>query len=64
MDSQEKSHEVTWKSLILEKLIDLMQRNEIGQRIIKKTSQQHLKTTIKKISNNCNQNLEEIQDQC
>ena len=64
LDSQEKSHEVTWKSLILEKLIDLMQRNEIGQKIIKKTSQQHLKTTIKKISNNCNQNLEEIQDQC
>ena len=34
LDSQEKSHEVTWKSLILEKLIELMQKNEKHQKEI------------------------------
>ena len=47
LDSQEKSHEVTWKSLILEKLIELMQKNEMEQRIAQKRSQHSLRTTIK-----------------
>ena len=34
LDSQEKSHEVTWKSLVLEKLIDLIQKNEKHQKEI------------------------------
>ena len=34
LDSQEKSHEVTWKSLVLEKLIDLIQENEKHQKEI------------------------------
>ena len=64
LDSQEKSHEVTWKSLILEKLIELMQKNEMEQRSMQKRAQQRLKTTIKKISNDFNQNIEELQNQC
>ena len=59
MDSQEKSHEVTWKSLILEKLIELMQKNEIAQ----KRSQHSLRTTIKEISNDFNQEIEELQNE-
>ena len=64
LDSQEKSHEVTWKSLVLEKLIDLMQRNEIGQRIMKKTSQQRLRTRVRNKIDDSDQFIEEIQDQC
>ena len=64
MDSQEKSHEVTWKSLILEKLIDLMQRNEIGQRIMKKTSQQRLRTIVRNKFDDSDQFIKEIQNQC
>ena len=59
LDSQEKSHEVTWKSLILEKLIELMQKNEIAQ----KRSQHSLRTTIKEISNDFNQEIEELQNE-
>ena len=64
LDSQEKSHEVTWKSLLLEKLIELKQQNEMEQRIMQKRSQQRLRTTIKEISDGFNQNIEELQDQC
>ena len=64
LDSQEKSHEVTWKSLLLEKLIELKQQNEIEQRIMQKRSQQRLRTTIKEISDGFNQNIEELQNQC
>ena len=64
LDSQEKSHEVTWKSLLLEKLIELKQQNEMEQRIMQKRSQQRLRATIKKISNDFNQDIEELQNQC
>ena len=63
LDSQEKSHEVTWKSLILEKLIELMQKNEMEQRIAQKRSQHSLRTTIKEISNDFNQEIEELQNE-
>ena len=63
LDSQEKSHEVTWKSLILEKLIELMQKNEMEQRIAQKRSQLSLRTTIKEISNDFNQEIEELQNE-
>ena len=63
MDSQEKSHEVTWKSLILEKLIELMQKNEMEQRIAQERSQHSLRTTIKEISNDFNQEIEELQNE-
>ena len=63
LDSQEKSHEVTWKSLILEKLIELMQKNEMEQRIVQKRSQHSLRTTIKEISNDFNQEIEELQNE-
>ena len=55
---------MTWKSLILEKLIELMQQNEMEQRSLQKRSQQRLRTTIKKISNDFNQDIEELQNQC
>ena len=61
MDSQEKSHEVTWKSLLLEKLIELKQQNEMEQRIMQKRSQRRLRTTIKEISDGFNQDIEELQ---
>ena len=64
LDSQEKSHEVTWKSLILEKLIDLIQKNELSQKVMKKVYQQRLKTRVEQISNVYNQNIKELQDQC
>ena len=63
LDSQEKSHEVTWKSLILKKLIELMQKNEMEQRIAQKRSQHSLRTTIKEISNDFNQEIEELQNE-
>ena len=63
LDSQEKSHEVTWKSLVLEKLIDLIQKNEMEQRIMQKRSQRRLRTTIKEISDGFNQDIEELQNQ-
>ena len=64
LDSQEKSHEVTWKSLVLEKLIDLMQRNEIGQRIMKKTTQQRLRARVKNKFDDSDQFIKELQNQC
>ena len=63
LDSQEKSHEVTWKSLLLEKLIELKQQNEMEQRIMQKRSQRRLRTTIKEISDGFNQDIEELQNQ-
>ena len=63
LDSQEKSHEVTWKSLLLEKLIELKQQNEMEQRIMQKRSQCRLRTTIKEISDGFNQDIEELQNQ-
>ena len=63
LDSQEKSHEVTWKSLLLEKLIELKQQNEMKQRIMQKRSQRRLRTTIKEISDGFNQDIEELQNQ-
>ena len=63
LDSQEKSHEVTWKSLLLEKLIELKQQNEMEQRIMQKRSQQRLRATIKEISDGFNQDIEELQNQ-
>ena len=63
LDSQEKSHEVTWKSLLLEKLIELKQQNEMEQRIMQKRSQRRLRTTIKEISVGFNQDIEELQNQ-
>ena len=64
LDSQEKSHEVTWASPRLEKLIELMQRNEIGQRIMKKTTQQRLSTIVKNKFDDSDQFIKEIQNQC
>ena len=63
LDSQEKSHEVTWKSLLLEKLIELKQQNEMEQRIMQKRSQRRLRTTIKEISDGFNQDIKELQNQ-
>ena len=63
LDSQEKSHEVTWKSLLLEKLIELKQQNEMEQRIMQKRSQRRLRATIKEISVGFNQDIEELQNQ-
>ena len=63
LDSQEKSHEVTWKSLLLEKLIELKQQNEMEQRIMQKRSQRRLRKTIKEISVGFNQDIEELQNQ-
>ena len=63
LDSQEKSHEVTWKSLLLKKLIELKQQNEMEQRIMQKRSQRRLRTTIKEISDGFNQDIEELQNQ-
>ena len=64
LDSQEKSHEVTWKSLVLEKLIELMQKNEMEQRIVQKKSQHHARKNLKEISSDFNQKIEKLQNQC
>ena len=37
LDSQEKSHEVTWSSPCLEKFIDLVKKAKMGENIYQKT---------------------------
>ena len=63
LDSGEKSHEVTWASPRLEKLLGLMQRNELEQRIVQKKSQHHLRKKFKEISDGYNQCVERLQNQ-
>ena len=63
LDSGEKSHEVTWASPRLEKLIELMQKNEMEQRIVQKKSQHHARKNLKEISNDFNQNIEKLQNE-
>ena len=48
LDSGEKSHEVTWASPRLEKLLGLMQRNKLEQRIAKKKITASCKENIKR----------------
>ena len=63
LDSGEKSHEVTWASPRLEKLLGLMQRNKLEQRIAKKKSQHHARKILKEISDGSNECVERLQNE-
>ena len=63
LDSGEKSHEVTWASFRLEKLLGVMQRNKLEQRIAKKKSQHHARKILKEISDGSNECVERLQNE-
>ena len=63
LDSGEKSHEVTWASSRLEKLLGVMQRNKLEQRIAKKKSQHHARKILKEISDGSNECVERLQNE-
>ena len=61
LDSEEKSHEVTWASPRLESLLELMKKNALEQKILQKRSQHRLRKTINEISSGYNECVDDFQ---
>ena len=62
MDSAEKSHEVTWISPRLEQLLELMKKNELGQRILQIQTQHRQKSHAREIRSGLNKPIEDLQN--